>query len=81
MRERSKKARIYICLAAFAGSQLFRLENPMWARYLLLQVLSHYGSESVCAINGFAAYGGLHVCPWLLHGLCVLQHRRMLPAS
>lgn len=39
----------------------------MWARYLLLQLQSHYGSEPVCAINGFAAYGKL----LLLRGWCV----------
>ncbi|GAB4820809.1 hypothetical protein N2152v2_007855 [Parachlorella kessleri] len=39
------------------GSQLFTLEHPTWLRYLLLHSISHYGTEPVCAINGFAAYG------------------------
>lgn len=56
-----------------AGSQRFQLDQPLWVRYLLIQMLSHYGSEPMCAINGFAAYGaGRHSQVWF--GLNATEH-------
>lgn len=39
------------------GTQTFAVENPLWARYLLIRFLSHYGTEQVCAINGIGVHG------------------------
>lgn len=39
------------------GTQQFNVERPIWAHYLLIRFLTHYGSEPVCALNAFAVYG------------------------
>jgi Sad1 / UNC-like C-terminal len=39
------------------GTQQFIVERPLWAHYLLIRFLTHYGTEPVCALNGFAVYG------------------------
>jgi hypothetical protein len=39
------------------GVQKFVIEHPRWARYLLIRFLTHYGTESVCAINEVSVYG------------------------
>lgn len=39
------------------GTQSFTVDAPLWVRYLLVRFLSHFGSESVCAVNGIAVYG------------------------
>jgi hypothetical protein len=39
------------------GTQQFTVERPLWAHYLLIRFLTHYGSEPVCALNAFAVYG------------------------
>ena len=39
------------------GVQSFVIEHPRWARYLLIRFLTHYGTESVCAINEVSVYG------------------------
>lgn len=39
------------------GTQTFVVESPRWVRYLLMTFVTHYGSETVCAINGLAVYG------------------------
>ncbi|GIL98209.1 hypothetical protein Vretimale_3628, partial [Volvox reticuliferus] len=39
------------------GSQVFRLPRKARVRYLLLQVLSHYGTEEMCALNSLEVLG------------------------
>ncbi|KAH7618612.1 hypothetical protein Ndes2526B_g05524 [Nannochloris sp. 'desiccata'] len=39
------------------GTQQFNVERPIWAHYLLIRFLTHYGNEPVCALNAFAVYG------------------------
>lgn len=39
------------------GQQTFVLPQPQRVRYLLLQVLSHYGNEAVCALNSLEVFG------------------------
>lgn len=39
------------------GTQQFNVDSPIWAHYLLIRFLTHYGSEPVCALNAFAVYG------------------------
>ena len=37
--------------------QVFRLESPSWLKYLQIHQLSHYGTESVCALNDVTVFG------------------------
>ncbi|CAL1386547.1 unnamed protein product [Linum trigynum] len=37
--------------------QKFKLPEPKWARYLKLNLLSHYGSEFYCTLSVFEVYG------------------------
>jgi hypothetical protein len=39
------------------GSQLFTVERPLWARYLLLRFVSQHGPEAICALNGISLFG------------------------
>ncbi len=39
------------------GVQTFDIDNSRWVRYLLIRFLTHYGAESVCAINEISVYG------------------------
>lgn len=39
------------------GVQAFHAEQPTWAKYLQLRLLTHYGSEPVCALNDVRVYG------------------------
>ncbi|CAL8467008.1 g6544 [Coccomyxa elongata] len=39
------------------GTQAFHAEQPIWAKYLQLRLLTHYGSEPVCALNDVRVYG------------------------
>ena len=39
------------------GVQAFHAEQPIWAKYLQLRFLTHYGSEPVCALNDVRVYG------------------------
>eukprot|EP00892_Ulva_mutabilis_P003845 jgi/Ulvmu1/1832/UM119_0051.1 len=39
------------------GQQAFRLQASLFSKYLLLHFTAHFGSESVCAINNFRAFG------------------------
>ncbi|XP_022938505.1 SUN domain-containing protein 4-like [Cucurbita moschata] len=38
-------------------AQRFVLEEPKWARYLKLRLLSHHGSEFYCTLSVFEVYG------------------------
>ncbi|KVH91811.1 Galactose-binding domain-like protein [Cynara cardunculus var. scolymus] len=38
-------------------SQYFKLPEPRWARYVMLRLISHYGSEFYCTLSVFEAYG------------------------
>lgn len=37
--------------------QVFKLESPVWLKYLQLRMLSHHGTEAVCALNDLCVYG------------------------
>ena len=37
--------------------QAFKLERPTWLKYLQIRMLSHYGTEAVCALNDVGVYG------------------------
>nr|XP_043607486.1 SUN domain-containing protein 5 [Erigeron canadensis] len=37
--------------------QYFKLPEPKWARYMKLNLVSHYGSEFYCTLNLFEVYG------------------------
>lgn len=37
--------------------QAFKLERPTWIKYLQLHVLSHHGTEAVCALNDVCVFG------------------------
>ena len=37
--------------------QAFGVEPPGWAKYVQLRLLTHYGSEPVCALNDVRVYG------------------------
>ena len=37
--------------------QAFVVEPPGWAKYVQLRLLTHYGSEPVCALNDVCVYG------------------------
>lgn len=39
------------------GLQTFQIEQPRWARFVLIKFLSHYGMEPVCAINSISVFG------------------------
>ena len=44
-------------LFIFSLLQAFKLDRPAWLKYLQLRMLSHYGSEAVCALNDVCVYG------------------------
>lgn len=37
--------------------QAFKLKSPVWTKYLQLRMLSHHGTEAVCALNDLCVYG------------------------
>ena len=37
--------------------QSFQVANPVWVKYVQLRLLSHYGSEPVCALNDIRIFG------------------------
>ncbi|KAI3691868.1 hypothetical protein L6452_31670 [Arctium lappa] len=37
--------------------QYFKLPEPRWARYIMLRLITHYGSEFYCTLSVFEAYG------------------------
>ena len=37
--------------------QGFHIDPPRWAKYVQLRLLTHYGSEPVCALNDVRVYG------------------------
>ncbi|KAD4178428.1 hypothetical protein E3N88_27019 [Mikania micrantha] len=38
-------------------SQYFKLPEPKWVRYIMLRLVTHYGSEFYCTLSVFEAYG------------------------
>ena len=38
-------------------AQAFRIQQPEWAKYLQLRLVSHHGSEPVCALNDVRVHG------------------------
>ena len=40
-----------------ARAQAFRIQQPVWAKYLQLRLVSHHGSEPVCALNDVRVHG------------------------
>ncbi|KAK9059343.1 hypothetical protein SSX86_021963 [Deinandra increscens subsp. villosa] len=38
-------------------TQYFKLPEPKWARYIMLRLVTHYGSEFYCTLSVFEAYG------------------------
>ena len=39
------------------GVQTFQIDQPRWARFVMIKFLSHYGVEPVCAINSISVFG------------------------
>ncbi|KAL4565414.1 hypothetical protein LXL04_029508 [Taraxacum kok-saghyz] len=37
--------------------QYFKLPEPKWARYVMLRLITHYGSEFYCTLSVFQAFG------------------------
>ena len=37
--------------------QAFHIDPPRWAKYVQLRLITHYGSEPVCALNDVRVYG------------------------
>ena len=37
--------------------QVFKIASPAWVKYLQLHILSHHGTEAVCALNDIRVYG------------------------
>ncbi|KAL8196288.1 hypothetical protein R6Q57_025288 [Mikania cordata] len=38
-------------------SQYFKLPEPKWVRYIMLRLVTHYGSEFYCTLSVFEVYG------------------------
>ncbi|KAH7307525.1 hypothetical protein KP509_22G063700 [Ceratopteris richardii] len=47
------------------ASQIFRLKEPQWVRYLKLQMLSHYGSDFYCTMSMVEVHG-IDAIEWIL---------------
>lgn len=59
-------------------AQRFRLDDPKWARYLKLNLLSHYGSEFYCTLSVLEVYG-VDAVERMLEDLIPVQDNVFIP--
>ncbi|XP_038990121.1 SUN domain-containing protein 4-like isoform X2 [Phoenix dactylifera] len=59
-------------------AQRFSLPESKWARYLKLNLLSHYGSEFYCTLSVVEVYG-VNAVERMLEDLISVDHRRLEP--
>lgn len=59
-------------------AQRFSLQEPNWARYLKLNLLSHYGAEFYCTLSVVEVYG-VDAVERMLEDLISLQNNRLEP--
>nr|XP_029118241.1 SUN domain-containing protein 4 isoform X2 [Elaeis guineensis] len=59
-------------------AQRFTLPEPKWARYLKLNLLSHYGSEFYCTLSVVEVYG-VDAVERMLEDLITVENKRLEP--
>nr|XP_029116420.1 SUN domain-containing protein 3 isoform X2 [Elaeis guineensis] len=59
-------------------AQRFSLPEPRWARYLKLNLLSHYGSEFYCTLSVVEVYG-VDAVERMLEDLISVENKRLEP--
>ncbi|XP_072970535.1 SUN domain-containing protein 4-like [Typha angustifolia] len=59
-------------------AQRFSLPEPKWARYLKLNLLSHYGSEFYCTLSLFEVYG-VDAVERMLEDLISFENKQLEP--